>query len=121
MPLELHSNDNAREAKPSLWVFHGPAVGWLVLGVMFFVSLVTVLARLGADWLSGTVISLIPLGAITGFVLFVVNGRPPSYALDLFALQIWRLRSRWYVDRLSDRPPQLWILATSPRHPKDFS
>src|SRR5215471_4119523 len=99
----------------------GPAVGWLVVGVMFFVSLVTVLARLGADWLSATVISLLPLGVITGFVAFFVNGRPSSYALDLFALQVWRLRSVWYLHRLCDRPPQLWAVSRSPRHPKEFS
>jgi hypothetical protein len=121
MPLELHANDNAREAKPSLWIFHGPAVGWFVLGVMFFVSLVTFLARLGADWLSATVISLLPLGAVTMFVQFFVNGRPPSHALDLLALQVWRLRSAWYVQRLSDRPPQFWVVLRSPRYPKEFS
>jgi hypothetical protein len=121
MPLELHANDNAREAKPSLWLFHGPTVGWLVLGVMFFISLVTLLARLGADWLSAPLISVLPLAGITVFVVFFVNGKPASYALDLFALQVWRLRSAWYVQRLSDRPPQFWAVLRSPRHPKDFS
>jgi hypothetical protein len=121
MALQLHPNDNAREARPSLWIFHGPAVGWLVLGVMFFMSLVTILARLGADWLSATVISLLPLGAITLFVMFFVNGKPASFALDLFTLQIWRLRSLWYLVRLCDKPPQFLAVLRPPRHPKDFA
>jgi hypothetical protein len=121
MSLNLNVNDNAREAKPSLWIFQGAAVGWLVVGVMFFVTLVTVLARLGADWPSATVISLLPLGAITVFVHFFVNGQPPSHALDLFALQMWRVRSSWYLHRLLDRPPQLWVVRRPPPHPKEFA
>ena len=122
MALELHPNDAAREARPSLWVFEGPWVGTLVVGVMFFISLFVVLSRLGVDWLPATIISALPLGVMTLFVHFFVNGRAPSYAVDLFALQVWRLRSAWYLRRLSDNPPQLWVvLRPASLHPKDFS
>jgi energy-coupling factor transporter transmembrane protein EcfT len=121
MRLELHANDNARTAQPSLWIFQGPAVGLLVVGVMFFVCLMLVLSRLGVDWISTIVISALPLAAITIFVHFFVNGRPPSYALDLLALQMWRLRCSWYLQRLLDKPPQLWVIRRAPRHPKEFS
>jgi hypothetical protein len=120
MPLELYANDAAREAKPSLWVFEGPWVGTLVVGVMFFISLFVLLSRWGVDWIPASVISGFPLGLTTLFVQFFVNGRPPSYALDLLALQTWRLRSSWYLQRLLDKPPQFWVVLRAPRHPKDF-
>src|SRR6516162_3439744 len=68
-------------------IFQGPAVGLLVVGVMFFICLMLVLSRLGVDWIPTIVISALPLAAITIFVQFFVNGRPPSYALDLLALR----------------------------------
>jgi hypothetical protein len=88
---------------------------------MFFISLFVVLSRLGADWVAATIISALPLGLMTLFVHFFVNGRAPSHAIDSFTLQVWRLRSAWYLGRLSDRPPQFWIVLRSPRHPKEFS
>jgi len=121
MALSLNPNDCARTAQPSLWIFQGPAVGLLVVGVLFFVCLMLVLSRLGVDWIPTIVLSASPLAAITIFVQFFVNGRPPSYALDLLALQIWRLRCSWYLQRLLDKPPQLWIVPRTPRHPKEFS
>jgi hypothetical protein len=121
MALSLNPNDCARTAQPSLWIFQGPAVGLLVVGVMFFVCLMLVLSRLGVDWIPTVIISALPLGAITIFVQFFVNGRPPSYAADLLALQMWRLRCCWYLQRLLDKPPQLWVISRAPRHPKEFS
>jgi hypothetical protein len=120
MALQLHPNDNAREAKPSLWIFHGRAVGLLVVGVMFFVCLVTILGRMGADWAPAIVISALPLAGITVFVAVFVNGQAPSHALDLVALQMWRLRCWFYLQRLLDNPPELWAVSRAPRHPKDF-
>jgi hypothetical protein len=67
------------------------------------------------------VISALPLAAITIFVHFFVNAQAPSCALDLLALQMWRLRSSWYLGRLINKPPQLWIVSRAPRHPKEFS
>jgi len=121
MALELHPNDCARTAHPSLWIFSGPWVGTLVLGVMFFISIFVLLSRWGVDWISATVISAMPLEAMTIFVHFFVNGRAQSHALDLLALQMWRLRSAWYLQRLSDKPPQFWVVFRAPRHPKEFS
>ena len=121
MALELHANDCARIARPSIWIFEGPAVGLLVVGVLFFISLFLVLSRLGVDWVPTTVISALPLAGITVFVRFFVNGRPPSYALDLLVYQVWRVRSWWYLQRLLDKPPQLWVVSRAPRHPKEFS
>ena len=121
MALELHPNDCARTAHPSLWIFSGPWVGTLVLGVMFFISIFVLLSRWGVDWIPATIISLVPLAVFTVFVHLFVNGRAPSHALDLSALGVWRLRSAWYSQRLSDKPPQLWVVLRAPRHPKDFS
>jgi len=121
MALSLNPNDCARKAQPSLWIFQGPAVGLLVMGVMFFVSLMLVLSRLGVDWISTVFISALPFAAITIFVHFFVNGRPPSFALDLLAMQMWRVRCSWYFQRLMDNPPQLWVISRAPRHPKEFS
>ena len=121
MVLSLNPNDCARTAQPSLWIFQGPSVGLLVVGVMFFVCLMLVLSRLGVDWISTVVISALPLCAITIFVHFFVNGRPPSYALDLLTMQMWRLRCSLYLQRLLNKPPELWVISRAPRHPKEFS
>ena len=43
MPLELHSNDNAREGRPSVWIFQGNSVVLLVAGVAAFVALFRIL------------------------------------------------------------------------------
>lgn len=121
MALELHPNDNAREAKPSLWIFTGRSVGWLVIGVMFFITLYVVLSRQGVEWMPAGIISALPLMVITLLVQFCVNGRPPSFALDLLALAMWRLRCWWYIQGGSARPPQWWVVASNPRHPREFN
>jgi hypothetical protein len=33
MALEMHPNDNAREGRPSVWIFSGQSVVLLVIGV----------------------------------------------------------------------------------------
>jgi hypothetical protein len=34
---------------------------------------------------------------------------------------MWRVRCSWYLQRLLDKPPQLWVISRAPRHPKEFS
>jgi hypothetical protein len=121
MPLELHPNDCARQARPSIWIFQGPSVGLLVVGVLFFIALFLVLSRLGVDWIPAVVISALPLALITGYVQFFVNGKAPSHALDLVILLGWRIRSDLYLAGCLDRPPELWVTSRTPAHPYLYS
>lgn len=116
MPL-FHPNDSAREARPSLWIFSGSNTGWLVIGVLFFVSLAMLLSRLGFDWFVTLPLSLLPLGFITLFVMYFVNDRAPSHALDLVAFKLWQVKSRLFLHGLMERPPELWARGRKPRHP----
>jgi hypothetical protein len=117
LPLQLHANDNAREATPAVWIFQGKAVGLLVLGVAIFIALFRVLTAIDIDWPAALVISLAPLGFMTIGVHLLVNGRPPSYARDLTLLAIWRLRVWLYMTGALDRPPELWVRMRKPIHP----
>jgi hypothetical protein len=117
LPLELHANDNAREATPTVWIFQGRAVGLLVLGVATFIALFRVLTAIDIDWPAALVISLGPLGFMTIVVHLLVNGRPPSYASDLALLTVWRLRAWLYMTGALDRPPELWVRDCKPIHP----
>ena len=117
LPFQLHANDNAREAKPAVWIFQGQAVVLLVLGVAIFIALFRVLTASDVDWPVALVISLGPLGFVTLVVHLLVNGRPPSYARDLALLAIWRLRVRLYMTGVLDRPPELWVRMRKPIHP----
>ena len=115
--LELHPNDNAREAKPGIWIFQGRAVVLLVLGAAIFIALFRMLTASDVDWPEALAISLIPLAVMTLVVHMLVNGRPPSYASDLAVLAIWRLRVHLYMAGALDRPPELWVRIRKPIHP----
>ena len=117
MPLENHPNDNAREAKPGIWIFHGRAVGLLVLGAAIFIALFRVLAAIDIDWPAALVVSLGPLAGITLVVHLLINGRPPSYVSDLAQLGIWRFKVRLYLARALGRPPELWVRNRKPINP----
>jgi hypothetical protein len=121
MALELHPNDNARTARPSLWIFAGPSVGLLVVGVMFFIALFMVLSHEGVDWIPSVILSAFPLAIFTAYVQFFVNGKAPSHAIDLVILCGWRFRCWLYMAGGLDRPPQLWTLHRKPTHPGEFS
>lgn len=120
MRLEMHSNDNAREAKPSLFIFHGQWVGWLVVAVLCFISAFVLLSRMGVDWLPACVLSALPLAALTIFVAGFINGKAPSYALDLLLLGAWRFRCQLYLAGALNRPPELWVKGRKPMHPNIF-
>jgi hypothetical protein len=65
MALEFHSNDNAREARPSVWVFQGPYAILLVFGVLVFILSFRVLATWGVDLIPNVIASAFPLGLMT--------------------------------------------------------
>jgi hypothetical protein len=120
MALELHSNDNAREGRPGVWIFQGNSVVLLVAGVAAFVALFRILVAAEVDWPLAFVLSLIPLLALAAYVHLMVNGRAPSYATDVLLFAIWRVKARTYLAGALDRPPQFWVKGTRPRHPREF-
>jgi hypothetical protein len=108
MAIEMHSNDNAREGRPGVWIFQGKSVVLLVIGVAAFVALFRILASLDVDWPVNIVVSLLPLAGITVIIHMFVNGKPPSYAGDQLLFFLWRFRTRLYLAGALDRPPEVW-------------
>lgn len=109
MPLTLHPNDNAREGKPGIWIFQGRTMVLLVVAVVLFVAIFRICDAAGLDWFFSLVVSVLPLCGITLFVHLLINGKPPSYAFDLFLWGVWRLRAWLYRMGVLDRPPQFWV------------
>jgi hypothetical protein len=122
MALQLRPNDNAREGRPSVWIFSGQSVVLLVIGVGLSLGLFRVANALwGLETVPSLIVGIIPLGVITAFVAFFVNGKPESYALDLAFWHAFRLQSWLYVIGLMERPPEFWVRGKAPRHPIEFS
>jgi hypothetical protein len=120
MALEMHSNDNAREGKPALWIFEGRSVAFLVGGVAAFVALLRICDAAGLNWYFSAGVSLLPMALATLYVASFVNGKPPSYSADLLLFTLWRLRCRLYKAGLLDAPPQFWVRERKPYHPNQF-
>jgi hypothetical protein len=122
MALQLRPNDNAREGRPSVWIFSGQSVVLLVIGVGLSLGLFRVANALwGLETVPSLIVGIIPLGVITVFVAFFVNGKPESYALDLAFWGAFRLQSWLFLIGVIDRPPEFWVRGKSPRHPIEFS
>ena len=122
MALEMRANDNAREGRPSVWIFSGQSVVLLVIGVGLSLVLFRVANALwGFETVPSLVIGIMPLALITAFVACFVNGKPESYALDLTLLQIFRIQRWLYVTGIVDRPPEFWVRRKPPRHPREFT
>jgi hypothetical protein len=120
MALEMHSNDSAREGRPALWIFEGRSVAFLVGGVAAFVALFRMCDAAGLDWYFSAGLSLLPMALAILYVAFFVNGKPPTYSLELLLFALWRLRCRLYKAGLLDAPPQFWVRKRKPGHPNQF-
>jgi hypothetical protein len=107
--LEIHANDNAREGRPGVWIFQGRSVVLLVIGAGLFVGLFRILDFGGVDLPLNFAVSLLPLAMMTVYVWRFVNDKPASYAQDLFAWHLFRLRQWLYMSGALDRPPSFWV------------
>jgi hypothetical protein len=122
MALEMRPNDNAREGKPSVWIFSGQSVVLLVIGVGLSLLLFRIANALwGFETVPSLLIGVVPLALITAFVAFFVNGKPESYALDLALLQAFQIQRWLFVTGIVDRTPEFWVRRKSPRHPREFT
>jgi hypothetical protein len=121
MGVELRPNDNAREGRASVWIFSGRSIAYLVVGVGMGIALFRQANMVwGFDVLSSLIIGTMPLAAITLFVQVLVNGKPPSHAWDVMCWGLWRVHAWAYRSGIVDRPPQFWVSAKKPRHPRTF-
>jgi hypothetical protein len=122
MALEMRPNDNAREGRPSVWIFSGQSIVLLVIGVGLSLGSFRIANSVwGLEVVPSLAIGIAPLALITAFVAFFVNGKPHSYALDLAFWGIFRTQCRLYVCGILDQPPQFWVRGRAPRHPREFS
>src|SRR5258706_6285846 len=122
MGVELRPNDNAREGRPSVWIFSGRSIVYLVVGVGMGIALFRLANMVwGFDVLSSLVIGTMPLAAITLFVQVLVNGKPPSHAWDMMCWGLWRGAAwGWRGGRLCRAPPGCGF-GQKHRHPLPFS
>src|SRR5258706_3235349 len=122
MGVELRPNDNAREGRPSVWIFSGRSIVYLVVGVGMGIALFRLANMVwGFDVLSSLVIGTMPLAAITLFVQVLVNGKPPSHAWDMMCWGLWRVGA-WggLKGDFVWAPPILVMWGESKRHPHFF-
>ena len=120
MPLEMHSNDNAREGRPGVWIFQGRSVVLLVIGVAAFVALFRMLDAAGVDLPFNIALSLLPLALMAFYVWRFVNDKPPSYAQDLLFWHLFRFRQWLYMQGAIDRPPSFWAKSGELPAPNQF-
>ena len=117
----MHTNDNAREGRPGVWIFRGRSVVLLVIGAGLFIGLFRISDAAGVDWPLNIAVSLLPLALMALYVWRFVNDKPSSYAWDLFMLGVWRFKSWLYLKGALGRPPAFWIRGRVPRHPAEFN
>jgi hypothetical protein len=107
--LELHPNDNAREGRPSVWIFSGRLVILPVIGVAAFVALFRILDSAGVDWWLNILISLAPFAGMALYVWLFLKDKAPSYGQDVLGLWAFRFKQWLYLYGVFDRPPQFWV------------
>jgi hypothetical protein len=120
MALKEHMNNCARLAQPGIWIFRGKAMVLLVIGFALFILIMQCLRAVQLEMPIAIAISALPTLGLTVFVKFFVNDKPPSYAFDLLLFQIWRFKTWLFKAGVLSRPPGLWFLPETIRHPKDF-
>lgn len=91
MALQQHQNDNARDAKPMVWIFEGSNVYVFVGG--FAASLVTF--RLcfdrGLSLVESAVTAALPITLAIAYVVCLKAGKPASYDGDMLISLNYRL------------------------------
>jgi hypothetical protein len=119
--MQLNPNDNAREARPTLWIFSGPTIGFVPLAVLASICSFMILSRTGFEWRAAILISALPCLGLAALAYFFLNGQPPNYLFDLLALASWRLRCWLYFAGWLDNPPLFRVKVRAPRHPSEFN
>jgi hypothetical protein len=91
MALQQHPNDNARDAKPMVWIFEGSNVYLFVGG--FAASLVAFRFCFdrGLSMVESTIVATIPISTAIGYVVFLKAGKPASYDGDMLVSLNYRL------------------------------
>jgi hypothetical protein len=120
MALKEHMNNCARLAQPGIWMFRGKAMVLLVIGFALFILIMQCLRAVQLEMPIAIAISALPTLGLTVFVKFFVNDKPPSYAFDLLLFKIWRFKTWLFKAGVLSRPPGLWFLPETIRHPKEF-
>jgi hypothetical protein len=85
MERRLHPNNNARQAKVTIWIFEGHSLFFLIAG-----SGLALLAyrycydRLGLDSLNSSLAAAVPIALAIWYVAALKLGKPKSYDVDVF-------------------------------------
>jgi hypothetical protein len=88
----IHANDNAREAKATVWIFEGTSLFFLI--VAFALALLGYrfcYDRLGLGTWGSLAVAVVPLVLVTTYVVTLKLRKPKSYDLDFFRSLAMRL------------------------------
>jgi hypothetical protein len=81
----IHANDNAREAKMTLWIFEGSSLYVLIVSVALALAGFRYASdRLGLGTWASAGVGAAPLVLASGYVLTLKLGKPKSYDVDFF-------------------------------------
>lgn len=81
----IHPNDNAREAKATIWIFEGSSLYVLIAAIALALAAFRYCYDgLGLGTLGSTVAGAAPLVIATVYVVTLKLGRPKSYDIDVF-------------------------------------
>jgi hypothetical protein len=81
----IHANDNAREAKVTLWIFEGSSLYVLIVSVaLALAGFRYAYDRLGLGTWASAGVGVAPLILASVYVLTLKLGKPKSYDVDVF-------------------------------------
>lgn len=121
MANRIHQNDNARDAKPMLWIFEGSSILWFIGGLgLSLVAFRLCYDRFGMSIGESGVIGAGPLALAIAYIVLLRAGKPKSYDTDVFLSLNFRFialvqRQGWLrtAKHLYSKP------AKRPAHPRD--
>src|SRR6266478_6313464 len=106
----IHANDNAREAKVTLWIFEGSSLYVLIVSVaLALAGFRYAYDRLGLGTWASAGVGVAPLILASVYVLTLKLGKPKSHAVDSF-LSLCTTLLRWR------RPARAWRRRTERAH-----
>jgi hypothetical protein len=88
----IHPNDNAREAKATIWIFEGSSLYVLIVSVaLALAGFRYAYDRLGLGAWTSAGVGAAPLVLASVYVLTLKVGKPKSYDIDFFRSVLLRL------------------------------
>jgi hypothetical protein len=117
MALTPVTNENSREAEPTLWGFEPRAVFVLMVGVCFSGVFAMILLCSGAGMIAASLLGSLPIQAAFLVHRKWIKDRPPGYPGDCVHQAVVDARSFLFFKGFLSRPPALHVVETAYTHP----